>query len=164
MIQRRKEVAAFVGKSGNKDDKLIVTYNDILAQLNLLKTEKDPSKRETISRRIIELDFALKTTGPPRSLSVFGHRVSSLLQTWSIPRKSPPSKEASQLYDPKIGSLVSVDAYPNYDLSALDPSPDSPFWRRPKNISEADVEENFYEGGSPSSRNRHRCHFQGPSF
>ena len=126
--------------------------------LDALLAEPDPVRARILAGRILEVDYALKVEGePPLSRRLVDYIPAITVQSWSVPAETRPEDaelEATNLYDPATGLFYDADdlramAKRGVDLSALDPPPDSTFWRNPGAIALRDVEESFYGGGDP---------------
>ena len=178
--QRRTELAGIYaadyaahGKSPGKaakraaKKKLVKVYDLLTGRKNrgglleVLASETDPTRARRLAAQIIEIDYALKIEGQiPKTLRFIDHVTWAFFVPWSIEGESRASRaaaEASNLFNPETGEFYEAEDLAaliqrGFDISRLDPPPDSNFRQRSDPIEEIEVYQAFYGGGDPLHR------------
>lgn len=149
--------------------KLLVVYGLVLGDtgqlgmLDQLRDEPDPSNARLLASQILEIDYALLVQGErPSSLNIISSLSWAALWQWVVEASSladQADREASNLFDPETGMYYTPEDLramieAGEDISALQPPPDSSFWRSGTPIAQRSVRKMFYGGGAALHANR----------
>jgi hypothetical protein len=135
----------------------VVALKFLLDQLDRLERTTDRTQAYEIAAKILMVEYATRShTEPLASLKVPVH-LKNMIFDWSVPNKSRAwlsHREATNLVDPETGLFYTPEDLSRLirdgvDLSALDPPPESPWWRKKADISSVDMVSNYFGGGDP---------------
>jgi len=145
------------------DEKVLETYELIITELQYIqkviseyqKYQTNFSEKElhTRLRKVIEIDYALKTSGIKLLQHKLPEYTRELFRDHKIEKYSDVDIEATNLYDPEKKRMINKDELnemikKNVDLSLYDPAPKSPFWYD-LDIKNKSIEKLFQDGKSP---------------
>lgn len=155
--QKREEIRSLhVGDQalkGNRDPKKVSKKVDdegallaldvAIRALETAKASKDPAVIYEKAAEAIEIEGALRIKGKGWFLDEAITGIRNSFRTWKIPKVSPASAEASDLYDPVRRQYLSIDdiqalKQKNVDLSLYNPGPSNPYWE-PQIIRQVDL-------------------------
>jgi uncharacterized protein YeaC (DUF1315 family) len=143
-----------------EEEKVLITYDLVLEELQKLQktlrenqkygTEINEEEIHEKVRKIIELDYALKTSGIILPQNQLGGYVVEKFRKHKINKTVDADLEARNLYDPKKKRILTQTEIrklieEGFDLSKLDPPPSSPFWSK-SDLGSGNIQKNFHKG------------------
>lgn len=146
-----------------EDEKVLVTYELVLKELQALQKslnnfqkygdEFDEDEIHKKVRNIIELDYALKTSGIVLPEQQIPEYLIEKFRKHQISKITEAENEASNLYDPNQKKILTQEEIQkliesDFDLSKLDPAPKSPFWRDP-DLGNKNIQKHFEKAHNP---------------
>jgi len=149
--------------------KLLVVYRLVLGDadqrgmLDRLRDEPDPLNARRLASQILEIDYALLVQGErPSSLNIIDSLSWAALWNWVVEPSAladQADREATNLWNPETGLYYAPDDLRTMieageDISALQPSPQSSFWRPGVPIAQRSVRGMFYGGGGALHANQ----------
>ncbi len=149
-------------KAQNEDeirsfDILLELVDQLAAMANTSLTATDKVEADTLAQKITSLSFALKQEGLRPAILIANDWLKGILHEWKVDVKVPVEREAINLYDFSrhqfytTAELKELKAK-GFDLSKLDPAPNSVFWKSTGEISKIDAKDYFYGGKAPLQR------------
>ena len=110
-------------------NKIVEALDLMLAKMEQIDNSSDPAVQARLRQEVLELDYATKTSGDPRTIKIVADYTKSVFTDWYLPTHKSGIPEANNL-----------EATSSNDLSRANPK-NSFFWKNPGNIASLNVEE-----------------------
>ncbi|OQW46420.1 MAG: hypothetical protein A4S09_05470 [Proteobacteria bacterium SG_bin7] len=128
---------------------LILTYLDRLEQIMNNPADILKVKAQIIAQKIVDLSFATQIIGQTPFVLRLGDWAKGVMHKWKLDLNTPIEREAKNLWNENEKRYYSVDELihlkaSGFDLSTLNPPPNSGIWRNPGKISEINVKDFYY--------------------